>query len=85
MVPSGPVSVPIIDLATRLASASVTVPRVELVAARHRDRGRGVEVAGEHPEAIEDHPFVVTEELVRPLDRRPQGLMTLDCGRGACR
>ena len=56
----------------------MTSHAVEVVAAGDRDRGRRVERAGEHAEPVEDQPFVVVEELVRPLDRRPQRLVALD-------
>ena len=53
-------------------------PRVEHVVADDRGGAVGVERAREHPEPVEDGAVVVVEQLVRPVDRRPQGLLALD-------
>ena len=54
------------------------LPTVELVGAGDCDRGGCVERADEDAEAVEHDPFVVAQELVRPLDRRPQSLLAFD-------
>ena len=51
---------------------------VEIVVGGDRHGGRGVERAGEDAEPVEHGAVVGFEELVRPLDRRPQRLMALD-------
>ena len=51
------------------------LPAVEVVAAGDGDRGGGVEGTGEDAESVEHDPFVVVEELVGPIHRRPQGLV----------
>ena len=56
------------------------VPDFDAVRADDRLRGRGVEGAREHPEAIEHDPLRLSEQGVRPVDGRPERLVSLDRG-----
>ena len=48
------------------------------VVTAHRAGGVGREPAREHAESTQQHPFGVVEQLVRPLQRRPQSLVAVD-------
>ena len=54
------------------------VEALDAVAADDCRRRVAVERAGEHTEAVEDEALAFGEQLVGPVDRRPQRLMALD-------